>query len=599
MKSRPTFLRTPRSGLVVGMACAAVLASGSGASAAPEHQGPSAAGQGSGTHGDSLVTSGFSGGRWGDSRTDAISKDAYGNNAARRDPGSMFTVGKAIGVRDTWKRRDGAGRPVTGQGVGVALLDSGVAEVPGLDAAGKVTHGPDLSIEGNGALVDLDTFGHGTFMAGIIAGRGASNPSSDLPSAPPSVQLGVAPDAKLLSLKLATTDGSTDVSQVIAALDWVTQHPVLPDGTRVRVINLSYGTDSAQGYQIDPLAAAAENAWKHGIVVVTSAGNSGTHTGRLTDPAVDPYVLAVGAADSSGSVDGWAPNHTKAASFSNVSAGRHADLIAPGTSLVSLRAPGSFVDTNNPQGLVSGDDSGNLFRGSGTSQASAVVSGAIANLLQAFPSLTPDQVKYALTASADPVRDGDVDAVGAGMIDLDEAFDLAGHIVKANARGATLKAAAVQSFAAANGQGRLDAARGSELPLDADGTEISGEFDIQGIPWNAPAWWQASTSLTAWSGGQWMGTTWTGDDWADDAGLSSARWSSARWSSARWSSADWSSARWSSARWSSARWSSARWSSARWSDADWDSARWSSARWSSARWSSARWSSARWSSDSW
>ena len=72
----------------------------------------------------------------------------------------------------------------------------------------------------------------------------------------------------------------------------------MPDGTRVRVINLSYGTDSVQAYQNDPLAAAAENAWKHGLVVVTSAGNSGGDTGRLTNPAIDPYVLAVGAADS-------------------------------------------------------------------------------------------------------------------------------------------------------------------------------------------------------------------------------------------------------------------------------------------------------------
>jgi serine protease AprX len=479
---------------------------------------------------------------------------------------------------------------VTGQGVGVALLDSGVAKVPGLDAVGKVTHGPDLSIEGNGVLTRQDTFGHGTFMAGIIAGRGATNPSSDLSSAPPAVQLGVAPDAKLLSLKLATTDGSTDVSQVIAALDWVTQHPVMPDGTRVRVVNLSYGTDSAQRYEIDPLAAAAENAWKHGLVVVTSAGNSGNETGSLADPAIDPYILAVGAADSGNKVNGWAPNRTTVADFSNVSAGRHADLIAPGTSLVSLRAPGSYVDINNPQGLVSGDVSGRLFRGSGTSQAGAVVSGAVADLLQAYPSLTPDEVKYALTASADPVRDGDVDAVGAGMIDLQEAFGVAGQLVRTNARGAALKAAAVQSFAPASGQGLLDAARGPDVPVDADGDVISGEFDIQGIPWNAAAWWQASTSLTAWSGGQWMGTTWTGDGWeSDDGGLSSARWSSARWSSARWSSADWESARWSSARWSSARWSSARWSSARWSSARWSSARWSSARWSSARWSSASW----------
>jgi len=580
VKARPSFLRTTRCGLFATIACATVLAASAGVSATPDNTGRSAASQSASAHGDSAATSGFSGSKWGDSSADAVAKDTYGNHDARMDPGSLFTVSKAIGVRDTWKKQDDAGRPVTGQGVGVALLDSGVAQVPGLDATGKVTFGPDLSIEGNGVLIHQDTFGHGTFMAGIIAGRGATYPSSDLPSAPASIQLGVAPDAKLLSLKLATTDGSTDVSQVIAALDWVTQHPWLPDGTPVRVINLSYGTDSAQGYQIDPLAAAAENAWKHGIVVVTSAGNSGSDTGALSAPAIDPYVLAIGAADSSDKVNGWAPNHTKVASFSNVSTGRHADLIAPGTSLVSLRAPGSYVDVNNPQGLVSGDVSGRLFRGSGTSQAGAVVSGAVADLLQAFPSLTPDQVKYALTASADPVKDGDTDAAGAGMINMNDAFSLAKHIVKSNANGARLKAAAVQSFAPATGQGLLDAARGADVPLGADGNVISGEFDIQGNPWNAPAWWQASTSLTAWSGGQWMGTTWTGDGWVSDgSGLSSARWSSARWSSARWSDANWSSARWSSARWSSARWSSARWSSARWSSARWSSARWSSDSW--------------------
>jgi serine protease AprX len=551
------------------------MAAGAGISPTPDHAAGSAAGPSPSAHGDPVVTSGFSASKWGDPLADTMSKDAYGNNAVKKDPGSLFTVEKAIGVRAVWTKHDASGRPVTGQGVGVALLDSGVTQVPGLDAAGKVTFGPDLSIEGNGVLADQDTFGHGTFMAGIIAGRGTTNASSVLSSAPASIQLGVAPDAELLALKLATTDGSTDVSQVIAALDWVTEHPVMPDGTRVRVINLSYGTDSAQAYQLDPLAAAAENAWKHGIVVVTSAGNSGTATGRLTDPAIDPYVLAVGAADSSDSVDGWAPNQTKVASFSNVSTGRHADLIAPGTSLVSLRDPGSYVDVNNPQGLVSGDVSGRLFRGSGTSQAGAVVSGAVADLLQAFPALTPDQVKYALTASADPVIGGNVNAVGAGMIDMQNAFDLAGHIVKTNASGTALRAAAVQSFAPATGQGSLDAARGGDVPLDADGNVISGEVDIQGNPWNASAWWQASSSLTAWSGGQWMGTTWTGDGWIiDGSGLSSARWSSARWSSARWSDANWDSARWSSARWSSARWSSARWSSARWSSARWSSDSW-------------------------
>ena len=111
------------------------------------------------------------------------------------------------------------------------------------------------------------------------------------------MQLGVAPDAELESLKLATTDGSTDVSQVIAALDWVTQHPFTADGTPIRVVNLAYGTDSVQPYQADPLAAAVENAWHHGIVVVVSGGNEGPSANRLTDPAMDPYVLAVGASD--------------------------------------------------------------------------------------------------------------------------------------------------------------------------------------------------------------------------------------------------------------------------------------------------------------
>jgi serine protease AprX len=516
------------------------------------------------------AVSGFAGSKWGDAQADATAKDAYGDNAASKDPGSLFTIERAVGFRSTWGKRDRSNRNDTGQGVGVALLDSGVAPVRGLDAPGKVIDGPDLSIEGNGVLADQDTYGHGTFMAGIIAGRRASNRSADLPSAPASVQLGVAPDATLLSIKLATTDGSTDVSEVIAALDWVTEHPVLPDGTRVRVINLSYGTQSTQDYQDDPLAAAAEIAWQHGIVVVTSGGNGGSAPGELTDPAYDPYVIAVGAADSNNRLDGWAHDHTTPANFSETSTGRHVDLVAPGTSVVSLRAPGSYIDRNNPQGLVSGDDSGTLFRGSGTSQAAAVVSGAAADLLQAYPTLTPDQVKYALVSSADTIKDANSSAVGAGMLDLNAALDTASHLVGTDRTAVQMRADAVQAFPASTGQGSLDAARGASVLLDADGNPITGEVDAQGNPWDPAAWYEASSSLTAWSGGSWMGSVWTGDHWDTDNGdLSSSRWSSSRWSSSRWSDADWSSSRWSSSRWSSSRWSSSRWSSSRWSGTGW------------------------------
>ncbi|GAA1883487.1 S8 family serine peptidase [Lapillicoccus jejuensis] len=512
----------------------------------------------------------LAGGKWGDASADGVAKDAYGRNRAERDPGSLFTIGRAIGARGLWAKKDRAGRPLTGQGVAVALLDSGISAVPGLDAPGKVTYGPDLSIEGNGVLAQQDTFGHGTFMAGIIAGRGAGNPAADLPSAPGDVQLGIAPDARLLSLKLATADGSTDVSQVVAALDWVVQHPVLPDGTRVRVVNLSYGTASAQDYRLDPLAAAAENAWHHGIVVVASGGNDGD-VGRLSDPAVDPYVVAVGASDSGDRTDGWTGDHAVAASFSQVgSPDRHVDLVAPGTSVVSTRDPGSLIDTAHPSGLVDGDTSGRLFRGSGTSQAAAVVSGAVALLLQAYPDLTPDQVKLALTASADPVKKASDLTTGAGALDLKGAMDVAAHLLGTDRNAATLRAAAVQDFPRSTGQGSLDAARGGSTLVDASGADLAGEVDVQGRPWDPAAWWAASSGLTSWSDGQWLGTTWTGDGWQTGPdGLATSRWSTSRWSTSRWSDADWDTSQWSTSRWSTSRWSTSRWSSSRWSSSGW------------------------------
>src|ERR1039457_2818619 len=198
MDARPGLLRTTRWGLLAAMGCATVLAAGAGVSTMSSTAGLLAASQSPSVQGGSAGASGFSGGKWGSASTDAVAKDASGKNAAKQDPGSLFTIETAIGARTIWAKHDSAGRNVTGQGVGVALLDSGVSQVPGLDAAGKVTYGPDLSIEGNGVLADQDTFGHGTFMAGIIAGRGATNPSSDLHSAPAQIQLGVAPDAELL-----------------------------------------------------------------------------------------------------------------------------------------------------------------------------------------------------------------------------------------------------------------------------------------------------------------------------------------------------------------------------------------------------------------
>jgi serine protease AprX len=504
---------------------------------------------------------------WGDDRADQVALDLYDKNDAKADPGSLFTITNAIGAREVWRDKDTQGRAVTGQGVTVAVLDSGVAAVPGLNALGKVVRGPDLSLEANSDIVLAeDSFGHGTHIGSIIAGKDPVevDAKSGAPKADDaSKQLGVAPDAQLLALKLASTDGSTDVSQVIAALDWVAQHST-DNGMNVRVVNLSFGTSSMQAYQLDPLAAAAENAWHRGLVVVVSGGNGGAKASSLTDPAIDPYVIAVGSSDPNNKVDGWR-KHPRVADYSSRgSADRHVDLLAPGRSVVGLRDPGSYVDVNNPQGLVAGDGAGRLFRGSGTSQAAAVVSGAAALLLQAYPQLTPDQVKAALVSTARDMKNSDPVDEGAGQLDVHAAIEAVKKAFDAKDPSATLLAAQ-QDHPLAAGTGSLEEARGGAVLIDpATGDVLAGEVDVQGVPWDGRTWAQQSAAGTSWSDGIWCRARWSGNGWTDH-GWARARWSGTSWSRARWSDLSWDGARWSRARWSDAAWERARWSGTAWS----------------------------------
>ncbi len=506
--------------------------------------------------------------QWGDSTIDHLAVDLTGKYQPSLDPGALSTVTQAIGARALWGQHDATGKAVTGQGVTVAVLDSGVQPVAGLNGSGKVIAGPDLSLEANSDLDrGQDTYGHGTFMAGIIAAddTAAAGTAGSLAGIKSTDQDGIAPGAHILAVKAATADGSTDVSEVIAGLDWIVAHRN-DNGMNVRVINLSFGTDSVQPYQVDPLAEAAENAWRHGIVVVASVGNEGNSAGQLTDPAMDPYVVAVGATDPGLVVTGW--QTPIVASFSNSgNALRSPDVVAPGKSIVSLRDPGSYIDVNHPEGLVLGDSSGRLFRGSGTSQAAAVTSGGIALLAQAFPLATPDQLKAALTATAKKVFLTPTTLQGAGQISLNDAYNYLKALFPAKPTTTTTAklAALTQTYAHSSGLGSLDAARGGSYLVDpATGLPLTGEVDVQGYPWNPQAWTQAEANNTAWQGGNWNGEQYTGANWTSSTQWTGARWSGARWSGARWSDSDWDGARWSGARWSSARWSSARWSSDAW-----------------------------------
>jgi serine protease AprX len=470
------------------------------------------------------------------------------------DAYSMYRTTAVAGATAWWN----AG--YTGRGVDVALIDTGVSPVPGLDADGKVLYGPDLSLESqNPAFSGLDTSGHGTFMAGLIAGHDAelTAPYAD---APASAYRGIAPDARIVSVKVGVADGGVDVTQVIAAIDWVVQHRN-DDGLNIRVINLSYGTNSLQDYTVDPLAYAAEQAWKKGIVVVAAAGNSGYQRGKhapgLADPAYNPFVIAVGGYDAMGTS---ASNDDTMGPYSASSAGcggcRAPDFVGIGSHVQGLRVPNSFVDMNHPEGRL---DS-RYFRGSGTSQATAIASGSIAMILQRYPSLTPDQVKRFISDNAQKVPGADSQAQGAGEIDLST---LATKWPKS----------ATQRFASGIGTGTIEGARGADHISD-QGVVLAGEKDIFGHALISTSIAVAEMAGNSWSGGTWNGNAWSGNSW------SGCSWSAITWSGNSWSGNSWSSSSWSGNSWNGNSWSGDSWSGDSWSGNSWSGNSWSGGTWS-------------------
>jgi serine protease AprX len=474
--------------------------------------------------------------------------------------GSLSLVTRITGAQALWDQG------FTGQGVGVAVIDTGVTRVPGLDRPGQVIDGADLSFDSQEPTLQYsDAFGHGTAMASIIAG---SDISSGVANSACKTCLGasaytdttkfvgVAPDSHIVNVKVGAFDGAVDVSQMIAAIYWVVDHRNDP-GVNIRVLNLSYGTDSTQSPSIDPLVRAVEYAWNSGIVVVVAAGNEGKNAPTLATPATSPLVIAVGSTDSQDTVRIGDDKVSDFAQHGTLQ--RSVDFVTPGRSVLGLKVPGSFVDQNTTTGRA-----GTRFqRGSGTSQATATVSGLAALVISKFPTATPDQIKSFLRNAALPFKstlDGKGWFLGTGEANVADAVGLL-----------TLPVVVPSSGTLSNGLGSLEASRGS-YHVSVDGVALTGEMDIFAQPWTP-----ATTPMT-WSGGMWNGARWSGDAW------DGARWSGALWSGARWSAGSWDGARWSAMAWDGARWSGARWSGARWSSGTWDGARWSGLGWSDAAW---------------
>ena len=275
------------------------------------------------------------------SRPTARSTSTWPATATTRgtNMGSLYNTAKAIGATQLWSQG------ITGEGIDVAVIDTGVT--PSSDFAGRLVNGPDLSFDSQRVPTRyVDGYGHGTHMASIIAARdsrlpaGASLNNDDY-------FVGMAPDARIVNMKVGAANGVTDVSQVIAAVDWVVQHRN-KDGLNIRVLNLSFGTDGKQDYTLDPLTYAVERAWFAGIVVVASAGNEGYGTEKLDNPAYDPFVIAVGASDCKGTITA---SDDEVPDFSNRgTSARRPDLVAPGKSVIGLRVAGLVPRRQVPRG---------------------------------------------------------------------------------------------------------------------------------------------------------------------------------------------------------------------------------------------------------
>ena len=349
-------------------------------------------------------------------------------------------AGPAINASAAWQSN------YTGAGIGVALIDSGVNTHPDLFTTdllptSRVVYSQSF-VPGDSSTADA--YGHGTHIAGLIAGNGISSTGPLFSE----TFKGIAPRANIVNLRVLDGNGSATDSTVIAAIN---QAINLKSKYNIRVINLSLGRGVFESYKQDPLCHAVEQAWKNGIVVVVAAGNNGRYVptsgyGTVTSPGNDPYVLTIGSMKPMGT-----PERTDDLIASYSSKGPtmldhivKPDLVAPGNLLVSTETSNTALYNTETSNQIpyssyiyggSSSPSKTYFELSGTSMATGVVSGAVADLLQAHPTLTADQVKARLMKTAsksfptsssvyDPTSgitytsQYDIFTVGAGYVDL-------------------------------------------------------------------------------------------------------------------------------------------------------------------------------------
>ena len=402
--------------------------------------------------------------------------------ATKIGEGNRF--GKALGQRNTHKELINATNAgYTGKGVTVAVLDSGVGQTGSLNVSESLAINPYASTSD-------DSYGHGTHVAGLISGK--------------AIDTGVAPDANIINVKLGNDEGKVDEVDLLLGLQWVHD---FKDQFNIKVVNLSVSSTVAQSYKDSPISAAVEQLWLNGVTVVTAAGNDRYNPADVNyAPANDPFVITVGALDGVGKTS---PSDIQLASWSKkgiTSAGvTKPELNAPGTKVTSyLSSDNAILAVEHPESVLNNK----FLEMSGTSVAAPIVTGAIALLLEANPTLTPNQIKYILTQTSQPTA-----TIDSNIIDIKRALELAKNI-----NGVDL-----------NDYNTWDK---SSYLSSSDNT-----FDYSKLTWTGVDWTKLTWTKLTWTNlptgvMDWLKLTWTNIEW------SKLTWTKLTWTKLTWTDSD-------------------------------------------------------------
>jgi serine protease AprX len=359
----------------------------------------------------------------GDDAYDHLSGDtlvrvgmSVSNQATAADQVRAGVAGGLFGI--------GAVPGVNGQGIGVAIVDSGISPHAALAnnvVASVSTIADDPSVN--------DAFGHGTHVAGIIGGN-----STAAQSVTPLFNGGVAPGVQLINVRVLGADGVGRTSDVVAGIQWAIANR---SRYNIRVINLSLGHPVMEPSATDPLCEVVADAVQAGIVVVAAAGNDGIAPdgsrilGGINSPGNSPFAITVGSINTQGTAN---RSDDAVTTYSSRGPTRFdgtvkPDVAAPGNKIVSLEAGGSYIPSAYAFLHRAGSGSNSYMQLSGTSMAAPMVSGGVALLLQGSPGMAPAQVKMALQAGATYMPDAGLMGAGAGSVNFMNSRKLANGLL--------------------------------------------------------------------------------------------------------------------------------------------------------------------------